>query len=77
MTAPIRIAIRGAAATCLVCLTFAQTACASSGDAMSRDVEFRESLARHDGARETASPGPASRHFTRRGDASKKDTTLK
>lgn len=73
MTATIRILIQAAAATLLLSVTFATTVFASSGDPMSRDVEFRESLARHDGATEPPSPGPVSKFFVRRTGASRKD----
>jgi hypothetical protein len=77
MTAPIRILVKASIATLLVGVTFASTAHASSGDPMSRDVEFRESLARHDDASETATPRPAFRFLPRRADTSKKDRAPK
>jgi hypothetical protein len=73
MTAPIRSLIQAGAATLLLGVTFAPNAFASSGDPMSRDLEFRESLARHDDSMESAAPGPVFRLFSRRINPSKKD----
>jgi hypothetical protein len=73
MTVPIRIVIQVSIATLLLGGTFALPASASSGDPMSRDVEFRESLARRDDLRESTVWGPVNKVFTRRTDAPKKD----
>jgi hypothetical protein len=71
MTVSIRILIQVSIASLLLGGTL--PASASSGDPMSRDVEFRESLARRDDLRESTVPGPVNKVFTRRPDASQKD----
>jgi len=55
--------------TILLGLAIIPAAYAAAGDPMSRDIEFKESLTRHDGS---TAQGPVSRLFTRRGDATKR-----
>lgn len=71
MTAPIRIEVKVLVATFLLGGMFTLPASASSGDPMSRDVEFRESLARQDGPRELGVSTSVSRYLARRNGASK------
>jgi hypothetical protein len=60
------------AMTILLGLAIIPGAYAAAGDPMSRDIEFKESLTRHDDARESTAPGPVSRLFTRRGEGTKR-----
>ena len=71
MNASIRILIQYFGTMLLLIVALASVASASSADPMSRDVEFKESLARQDGSRELRSLTSVSRYLARRTDASK------
>ncbi len=77
MISPIRISIKISAAMLFLGLALTSTAFAFSGDPMSRDVEFRESLAKRDDSRELGGSRSISRFFPRRTDASKKDRSTR
>ena len=72
MTFTIQRPIRISAMTILLGLAIIPAAYAAAGDPMSRDIEFKESLTRHDDSRASTAPGPVSRLFTRRGDPTKR-----
>ena len=67
MTGKYRFLIQvGATTIVLVLLAFVPTAFAGSGDPMSRDVEFKEGLAKHNETGGSVIPGAAYRLFPRR-----------
>jgi hypothetical protein len=61
-----RILIQVCATTIFLVLLALAPASAGSGDPMSRDVEFKESLAKQNDTRESAISGSAYRFFPRR-----------